>query len=162
MKYILCTFIVRFVCLSVLQLKSMFSNMKEGAKIVSSKAFCPLNFRITDRNLSGKWWRLTSCFSSLVRKSKPEARCVLMLVWHGATLTISRALDAAPDLVLFCCCWCLCWLSGIIMGVERDWKREGSKELRDWSGGRGSWMCTHYVCMWMRGIGWDRVKYVMH
>ena len=28
--------------------------MKEGAKIVSSKAFCPLNFRITDRNLSGK------------------------------------------------------------------------------------------------------------
>lgn len=26
--------------------------MKEGAKIVSSKAFCPLNFRITDRNLS--------------------------------------------------------------------------------------------------------------
>ncbi|XP_076440940.1 uncharacterized protein LOC143280205 isoform X2 [Babylonia areolata] len=33
-------------------LKNMFSNMKEGAKIVSSKAFCPLNFRITDRNLS--------------------------------------------------------------------------------------------------------------
>ena len=28
--------------------------MKEGAKIVASKAFCPLNFRITDRNLSGK------------------------------------------------------------------------------------------------------------
>ncbi|XP_048255471.1 histone-lysine N-methyltransferase, H3 lysine-79 specific-like isoform X7 [Haliotis rufescens] len=34
------------------QLKLRFSNMKEGAKIVSSKAFCPLNFRITDRNLS--------------------------------------------------------------------------------------------------------------
>ncbi|KAK7508290.1 hypothetical protein BaRGS_00000529 [Batillaria attramentaria] len=33
-------------------LKIMFANMKEGAKIVSSKAFCPLNFRITDRNLS--------------------------------------------------------------------------------------------------------------
>ena len=28
--------------------------MKEGAKIVSSKAYCPLNFRISDRNLSGK------------------------------------------------------------------------------------------------------------
>lgn len=28
--------------------------MKEGAKIVSSKAFCPLNFRITDRNLTGE------------------------------------------------------------------------------------------------------------
>ncbi|XP_069125915.1 uncharacterized protein [Argopecten irradians] len=34
------------------QLKLRFANMKEGAKIVSSKAFCPLNFRITDRNLS--------------------------------------------------------------------------------------------------------------
>ncbi|XP_041356679.1 histone-lysine N-methyltransferase, H3 lysine-79 specific-like isoform X1 [Gigantopelta aegis] len=34
------------------QLKIRFANMKEGAKIVSSKAFCPLNFRITDRNLS--------------------------------------------------------------------------------------------------------------
>ena len=33
------------------QLKQRFANMKEGAKIVSSKAFCPLNFRITDRNL---------------------------------------------------------------------------------------------------------------
>jgi len=30
--------------------------MKEGAKIVSSKAFCPLNFRITDRNLSGMYY----------------------------------------------------------------------------------------------------------
>lgn len=37
------------------QLKLRFANMKEGAKIVSSKAFCPLNFRITDRNLSGKF-----------------------------------------------------------------------------------------------------------
>jgi H3 lysine-79-specific histone-lysine N-methyltransferase len=36
------------------QLKLRFANMKEGAKIVSSKAFCPLNFRITDRNLSGR------------------------------------------------------------------------------------------------------------
>ncbi|XP_052775072.1 serine-rich adhesin for platelets-like isoform X1 [Mya arenaria] len=34
------------------QLKLRFANMQEGAKIVSSKAFCPLNFRITDRNLS--------------------------------------------------------------------------------------------------------------
>ncbi|XP_033103576.1 histone-lysine N-methyltransferase, H3 lysine-79 specific-like isoform X2 [Anneissia japonica] len=34
------------------QLKERFANMKEGAVVVSSKAFCPLNFRITDRNLS--------------------------------------------------------------------------------------------------------------
>jgi hypothetical protein len=37
------------------QLKLRFANMREGAKIVSSKAFCPLNFRITDRNLSGEY-----------------------------------------------------------------------------------------------------------
>lgn len=35
-------------------LKTKFADMKDGAKIVSSKAFCPLAFRITDRNLSGK------------------------------------------------------------------------------------------------------------
>ncbi len=29
-----------------------FADLKDGAKIVSSKSFCPLNFRITDRNLS--------------------------------------------------------------------------------------------------------------
>lgn len=35
------------------QLKLRFQNLKEGARIVSSKAFAPVNFRITDRNLSG-------------------------------------------------------------------------------------------------------------
>uniref|UniRef100_A0A8C8HKB2 Histone-lysine N-methyltransferase, H3 lysine-79 specific n=1 Tax=Oncorhynchus tshawytscha TaxID=74940 RepID=A0A8C8HKB2_ONCTS len=34
------------------QLKERFANMKEGAKIVSSKPFAPLNFRINSRNLS--------------------------------------------------------------------------------------------------------------
>jgi len=34
------------------QLKIKFSNMSEGAFIVSSKPFCPLNFRITSRNLN--------------------------------------------------------------------------------------------------------------
>uniref|UniRef100_A0A1I8HVL6 Histone-lysine N-methyltransferase, H3 lysine-79 specific n=1 Tax=Macrostomum lignano TaxID=282301 RepID=A0A1I8HVL6_9PLAT len=33
-------------------LKERFAQLKEGARIVSSKVFCPLNFRITDRNLS--------------------------------------------------------------------------------------------------------------
>lgn len=36
-----------------LELKERFNDMKEGAKIVSSKAFCPLNFRINDRALKG-------------------------------------------------------------------------------------------------------------
>lgn len=31
------------------QLKDRFAELKDGAKIVSSKSFCPLNFRITDR-----------------------------------------------------------------------------------------------------------------
>lgn len=35
-------------------LKERFADLKDGARIVSSKSFCPLNFRITDRNLSGK------------------------------------------------------------------------------------------------------------
>ncbi|KAG1676207.1 Histone-lysine N-methyltransferase, H3 lysine-79 specific [Nymphon striatum] len=34
------------------QLKERFADMKDGARIISSKSFCPLNFRITDRNLS--------------------------------------------------------------------------------------------------------------
>ena len=34
-------------------LKQRFAEMKDCARIVSSKAFCSLNFRITDRNLSG-------------------------------------------------------------------------------------------------------------
>lgn len=33
-------------------LKERFAELKDAAKIVSSKSFCPLNFRITDRNLS--------------------------------------------------------------------------------------------------------------
>ncbi|GFR33588.1 histone-lysine N-methyltransferase, H3 lysine-79 specific [Trichonephila clavata] len=33
-------------------LKMRFADIKDEARVVSSKAFCPLNFRITDRNLS--------------------------------------------------------------------------------------------------------------
>ncbi|KAI5752260.1 hypothetical protein M8J77_015303 [Diaphorina citri] len=33
-------------------LKERFQDLKDGARIVSSKSFCPLNFRITDRNLT--------------------------------------------------------------------------------------------------------------
>ena len=36
-------------------LKERFADLKDGARIVSSKSFCPLNFRITDRNLSGEY-----------------------------------------------------------------------------------------------------------
>ncbi|XP_066257219.1 histone-lysine N-methyltransferase, H3 lysine-79 specific-like [Euwallacea similis] len=34
------------------KLKQRFAELKHGTKIVSSKSFCPLNFRISDRNLS--------------------------------------------------------------------------------------------------------------
>ena len=43
-------------------LKKRFEDLRDGARIVSSKAFSPVNFRITDRNLNGKcselhaWW----------------------------------------------------------------------------------------------------------
>ena len=33
-------------------LKERFADLKDGSRIVSSKPFCPLNFRITERNLS--------------------------------------------------------------------------------------------------------------
>ncbi|XP_018022161.1 histone-lysine N-methyltransferase, H3 lysine-79 specific isoform X2 [Hyalella azteca] len=33
-------------------LKEVFADLKDGARIISSKSFCPTNFRITDRNLS--------------------------------------------------------------------------------------------------------------
>ncbi|UYV67517.1 hypothetical protein LAZ67_5001062 [Cordylochernes scorpioides] len=35
-------------------LKMRFADMRDGARIVSSRSFCPLNFRITDRNLSAE------------------------------------------------------------------------------------------------------------
>lgn len=39
-------------------LKEKFADLKDGARIVSSKSFCPLNFRITDRTLSGLYFFL--------------------------------------------------------------------------------------------------------
>lgn len=35
-------------------LKEKFANLSDGTKIVSSHEFCPTNFRITPRNLSGE------------------------------------------------------------------------------------------------------------
>lgn len=35
-------------------LKQRFADLKDGARIVSSRSFCPLNFRMSERNLSGK------------------------------------------------------------------------------------------------------------
>lgn len=35
------------------RLKAIFENLRDGARILSSKAFCALNFRISHRNLSG-------------------------------------------------------------------------------------------------------------
>lgn len=36
------------------ELKLKFANLLDGTKIVSSHEFCPVNFRITSRNLSGR------------------------------------------------------------------------------------------------------------
>jgi len=41
-------------------LKERFADLKDGARIVSSKSFCPLNFRITDRNLTGTVLKYTT------------------------------------------------------------------------------------------------------
>lgn len=36
-------------------LKQRFADLKDGARIVSSRSFCPLNFRMSERNLSGNY-----------------------------------------------------------------------------------------------------------
>lgn len=45
-------------------LKLRFADLKDGARIVSSKAFCSLNFRLTDRTLSGECL-ICFCFCSI-------------------------------------------------------------------------------------------------
>ena len=35
------------------QLKLKFANLPDNCRVISSREFCPLNFRITDRNLDG-------------------------------------------------------------------------------------------------------------
>ena len=37
------------------RLKDVFADLTDGSRIFSSKSFCALNFRITERNLSGKF-----------------------------------------------------------------------------------------------------------
>ena len=40
-------------------LKDIFADLTDGSRIFSSKSFCALNFRITDRNLSGEYnWQI--------------------------------------------------------------------------------------------------------
>ena len=36
------------------RLKDVFADLADGSRIFSSKSFCALNFRITERNLSGE------------------------------------------------------------------------------------------------------------
>lgn len=43
-------------------LKQRFADLKDGARIVSSRSFCPLNFRMSERNLSGKSYLYLSFF----------------------------------------------------------------------------------------------------
>lgn len=40
--------------------------MKDGTKIVSSKAFCPLNFRMTERRMNGKFYRKRKFLDSIL------------------------------------------------------------------------------------------------
>lgn len=54
-----------------------------GTKIVSSREFCPLNFRITSRNLSGMWgwkWRWL-CKPSSVNRQKCDFLSEVLCYW---------------------------------------------------------------------------------
>ena len=48
------------------QLKDIFADLNDGARIFSSKSFCALNFRITARNLSGEFKAKLSILSFLI------------------------------------------------------------------------------------------------
>ena len=63
------------------ELKLKFANLPDGTKIVSSHEFCPVNFRITSRNLSG---RLICSYSSF---SDPWILFHSLLQW-GQTFTV--------------------------------------------------------------------------
>ena len=61
------------------ELKLKFSNLSDGTKIVSSHEFCPLNFRITTRNLSGELFPL-NLFTHLIF----SLGCIrILFVWSG-------------------------------------------------------------------------------
>ena len=58
-----------------------FADLKDGSRIVSSKPFCPLNFRITERNLtdigtimhvSGLKLRNQNCSASVYIQIQPR------------------------------------------------------------------------------------------
>lgn len=42
-------------------LTQMFSSLQEGARIISSKAFCSRSKRLSDRQLNGKWFPCVPC-----------------------------------------------------------------------------------------------------
>ena len=48
------------------ELKLKFANLKDGTKIVSSHEFCPINFRVTSRNMSGNLGNLAAFGSVLI------------------------------------------------------------------------------------------------
>ena len=50
-------------------LKDIFQDLADGTRIFSSKSFCALNFRITDRNLTGKF------DSMILRKNVRQSSC---------------------------------------------------------------------------------------
>ena len=59
------------------ELKLKFANLKDGTKIVSSHEFCPLNFRITPRNMSGKGDMYMSCMYTFSNSLNPDIGSIM-------------------------------------------------------------------------------------
>lgn len=82
-------------------LKERFADLKDGARIVSSKSFCPLNFRITDRNLSGMFVFIFHFPKQLFKCQFPFAAAVSNKNWfRKIIIKLITSLTCIPKLLL--------------------------------------------------------------
>lgn len=81
------------------QLKLRFANLKEGCRIISSKAFVPINFRITDRNLSGEEKILMIYFMFEVLRS------IMLAVLWSSLIDCLDLVTLLQHVNLLVCCW---------------------------------------------------------
>ena len=93
-------------------LKDIFQDLADGTRIFSSKSFCALNFRITDRNLTGKFdsmilrknvWQPSCGEWGNIEASRPVMLSIYLLTymraifgWNSAGHVIARISGQRP------------------------------------------------------------------
>ena len=73
------------------ELKLRFANLKDGTKIVASHEFCPLNFRITPRNTSGR--QHICIYVHLHVYVHVVAHVHVHVAWHAAAIAPTFSLE---------------------------------------------------------------------